>query len=398
MADLTLHRLTGENDEQFIWRLASAKDAGLLDMSWTELARIFNDELRDDDTFWNESAYRKKYQQAALFYRNVFSKMQNTEFLEDFEEQRRLLEKEKVKFRDERTEYNRVIRREARKEAFLESVQKAISDNTRPIDLPVSHSLLASDNDILMPITDVHTGIEIENFRNTFNEDVLAERLAKYTADVLEIAKQHKSENLYIVISEVLSGIIHYTLRLQNNMDMMEQFKYVSELIANMIVQLAPAFHHVFVYTAPGNHSRISPKKEEALDGENMDVLLPFYLKARLQNLKSVLICDNKLDPEVPVFDVRGQLVMAAHGHKDSPESVVQNFTMWSGRQPDIVLLGHRHTNGYLTVYDSKVVQSGCISGADDFIMSKRKCNKPEQAVCVIDDRGLRCVYDIRLD
>jgi len=398
VVDLTLHRLTGENDEQFIWRLASAKDQGLLDMSWTELARIFNDELREDDAYWNESAYRKKYQQAALFYRNVFSKMQNTEFLEDFEEQRRLLEKEKVKFRDERTEYNRVIRQEARKEAFLESVQKVISDNTRPIGLQVPHSLLASDNDILMPITDVHAGIEIENFKNTFNEEVLADRLSVYTAEVLRIAGHQKSENLYIVISEVLSGIIHYTLRLQNNMDMMQQFKYISELLADMIVKLAPEFHNVYVYTAPGNHSRISPRKEESLDGENMDVLLPFYLKARLQNVKNVTICDNEIDPEVPVFVVRNSLVMAAHGHKDSPESVVQNFTMWFGKQPDIVLLGHRHTNGYLTVYDTKVVQSGCISGADDYIMAKRKSNKPEQAVCVIDQRGLRCVYDIRLD
>lgn len=398
MVDLTLHRLTGENDEQFIWRLASAKDQGLLDISWAELANIFNDELRGGDPAWNESAYRKPYQQAALYYRNVFSKMQNSDFLEDMEEQRRLLEKEKVKFRDERTEYNRLIRQEARKESFLESVQRTISESTKPIGLQVPYSLLASDSDIVMPITDVHAGIEIDNFKNTFNEEILAQRLSQYVAEVLTIAEQHKSENLYIVISEVISGIIHYTLRLQNNMDMMEQFKYIAELIAEMIVRLAPEFHHVFVYTAPGNHSRISPRKEESLDGENMDVLLPFYLKARLQNIKNVAICENTLDPEIPVFDVRGQCVMAAHGHKDTPQTVVQNFTLWSGKQPDIVLLGHRHTNGYLTVYDTKVVQSGCISGADDYIMAKRICNKPEQAVCVIDERGLRCVYDIRLD
>ena len=398
MVDLTLHRLTGENDEQFIWRLASAKDQGLLDLSWADLANIFNDELRGGDPAWNESAYRKPYQQAALYYRNVFSKMQNSDFLEDMEEQRRLLEKEKVKFRDERTEYNRLIRQEARKESFLESVQRKISESTKPIGLQVPYSLLASDNDIVMPITDVHAGIEIENFKNTFNEEILAQRLSKYVAEVLTIAEQHKSENLYIVISEVISGIIHYTLRLQNNMDMMEQFKYIAELIAEMIVRLASEFHHVFVYTAPGNHSRISPRKEESLDGENMDVLLPFYLKARLQNIKNVVICENTLDPEIPVFDVRGYCVMAAHGHKDTPQTVVQNFTLWSGKQPDIVLLGHRHTNGYLTVYDTKVVQSGCISGSDDYIMAKRKCNRPEQAVCVIDERGLRCVYDIRLD
>lgn len=397
MVDLSLHKLTGENDEQFIWRLSSAKDQGLLHLSWDDLAEIFNRELFDGDVFYNESTYRKKYQTAALFYQNVFAKFHNDEFIANYEEQRRLLEKEKVKFRDERTEYNRVIRQEARKEAFLESVQRCISDATPSMDFHVCHTIISSDNDLIMPITDVHTGIEIDNFCNVFNADVLCERLLTYGRKVIEIARRHKSENLYVIVSEILSGIIHYTLRLQNNMDMMEQFKYISELIAQLLAQLSSEFKNIYVYIAPGNHSRISPKKEESLDGENIDVLLPFYLKARLQNLSNVAICDNTLDPEVPVFSVRGIDVVAAHGHKDTPESAAQKFTMWLGQQPGIIVLGHRHTNGFITVYDTKVVQSGCISGADVYAMNLRKRNKPEQAVMVVSSDGLECVYDVKL-
>ena len=397
MVDLTLHRLDGENDEQFLWRLGFAKIEGTLQLSWDELAKVFNDELHDDETFWNESAYRKKIQMAYLFYRNVFSKQKNDQFMEDYEEQRRLLEKEKVKFRDERTEYNRVIRQEARKEAFIESVERAIRAETQPIKFSAPPAKAAGGVDLIMPITDVHTGIEIDNFHNHFNQDVLKERLERYMHETLKIAKRHDAENLYVIISEILSGIIHYTLRLQNNMDMMEQFKYIAELLAQILVEMSPAFKHIYVYTAPGNHSRVSPKKEESLDGENMDVLLPFYLTARLQNVTNIEICENALDSEVPVFTARGLYIVAAHGHKDDPGSAVQNFTLWLGYKPDIVLLGHRHTNGYLTTYDSKVIQSGCISGADDYIMSKRKANKPEQAVSVIDESGLVCVYDVRL-
>ena len=93
-------------------------------------------------------------------------------------------------------------------------------------------------------------------------------------------------------------------LRLQNNMDLMEQFKYVSELISAMLIRLANHFNHIYVYTTPGNHSRISPKKEEALDGENMDILLPFYLKARMQNVKNITICDNTIEPEIAMFNI----------------------------------------------------------------------------------------------
>lgn len=397
MVDLTLHRLDGENDEQFLWRLGFAKIEGTLQLSWEELAHIFNDELHDDETFWNESAYRKKIQMAYLFYRNVFSKQKNDQFMEDYEEQRRLLEKEKIKFRDERTEYNRVIRQEARKEAFIDSVARAIRAETPMIKYDASPVERSGGVDILMPITDVHTGIEIDNFRNHFDQDVLKERLELYMRSTLEIAKRHDAENLYVVISEILSGIIHYTLRLQNNMDMMEQFKYIAELLAQMLSEMALSFKHVYVYVAPGNHSRVSAKKEESLDGENMDVLLPFYLTARLQNIPHIKIRENTLDAEVPTFTVRGNHVVAAHGHKDDMATAVQNFTLWLGYKPDIVLLGHRHTNGYITVYDSKVIQSGCISGSDEYIMNKRKANKPEQAVSVIGEDGLICVYDIRL-
>ena len=68
------------------------------------------------------------------------------------------------------------------------------------------------------------------------------------------------------------------------------------------------------------------------------------------------------------------------------------------GIKPDIVLLGHRHTNGMTTVYDTKVLESGSICGADQYAMSIRKCNRPEQTVSIIDETGLVCLYDIQLD
>lgn len=117
-----------------------------------------------------------------------------------------------------------------------------------------------------------------------------------------------------------------------------------------------------------------------------------------MQNIKNITICDNTIEPEIAMFNIRGNNVFAAHGHKDSPSNVVQNFTMMFGIKPDIVLLGHRHTNSMETVYDTKVIQSGCVSGSDAYAMSIRKTNKPEQTVSVIGDNGLICLYDIQLD
>ena len=308
------------------------------------------------------------------------------------------MRKERIKLSDARVDYNRLIRQEARKESYADMVKNIICQNVEPINIPIHYTLFNSTTDLLCHLTDIHTGIEIHNWKNDFDEDVLRNRIEKFTSDILDIRGQHGSENCYLVIGEILSGLIHSNLRLQNNMDLMEQFKYISELISAMIIRMANHFNHIYVYVTPGNHSRVSPKKEEALDGENMDVLLPFYLKARLQNIENVSICDNTIEPEIAMFNIRGNNVFAAHGHKDNPSSVVQNFTMLFGIKPDIVLLGHRHTNGLTTVYDTKVIESGCVSGTDQFAMSIRKANRPEQTVSVIGEDGLICLYDIKLD
>ena len=308
------------------------------------------------------------------------------------------MRKERIKLSDARVDYNRLIRQEARKESYADMVKNIICQNVEPINIPVHYTLFNSSTDLLCHLTDIHTGIEIHNWKNDFDEEILKHRIEKFTSDILDIRGQHGSENCYLVIGEILSGLIHSNLRLQNNMDLMEQFKYISELISAMLIRMANHFNHIYVYVTPGNHSRISPKKEEALDGENMDVLLPFYLKARLQNIENISICDNNIEPEIAMFNIRGNNVFAAHGHKDNPASVVQNFTMLFGIKPDIVLLGHRHTNGLITVYDTKVIESGCVSGTDQFAMSIRKANRPEQTVSVIGEDGLICLYDIKLD
>lgn len=397
---ITNKALIKPNETPKAYRIRLYKNKELYGLSNEEIGKLCNEAFGVE---WTESAHRKKTQNYLKGYNDAKAEMGNTDqqLQNMIDENKRLIQevkKEKQKLSDERTAYNRLIRQEARKESFADMIKRTICEDTDPMNISVHYTLFNSECDLLCHLTDIHTGIEIDNWKNQFNEDVLYERIKKYTSDILDIRGMHQAQDCYLVIGEILSGIIHNNLRLQNNMDLMKQFKYVSELIASMLVRLSSDFNHVYVYTTPGNHSRISPKKEDALDGENMDVLLPFYLKARLQNVENVSICENTIDPEIAMFSIRGNTVFASHGHKDNPASVVQNLTMMFSIKPKIVLLGHRHTNGLSTVYDTKVIESGCVSGTDDYAMSIRKTNKPEQTVSVIDDNGLLCLYDIQLD
>lgn len=314
------------------------------------------------------------------------------------EQKQQDLNKDRVKFRDERNELNRVLREQARRESFVELVQRLLTE-IKPNDLKyVDKEYIVSDNDIIAHLTDIHYGVDSDNYFNTFNEDELRKRLSKFLDKIFEVQKRHQSENCYIVIGEIISGLIHNNLRIENNENVIEQFITVSTYISNFLEELSKEFREVHVYVTAGNHSRVVANKNDSLAGENFDYLLPFYTRAKLQNYKNIFIHDNEIEPSIAMFNVRGNNVMSSHGDKDTPANVVQNFTMMFGIKPDICLLGHRHTNGLTTVFDSKVIESGSVSGVDSYALSIRKKNKPEQTISVVTEDGLDCLYDVKLD
>ena len=225
---------------------------------------------------------------------------------------------------------------------------------------------------------------------------ILKERINKYLDKILEIQLSYGSESVYIVLSELTSGLIHLTLRIENNQDLIEQFLCITNYISEFLSELSYRFNNVNVYIAPGNHGRLSAKKEENLTNENMDNLAIPFLKAKLQNFENILFFDNNIESSIAMFSIRGQTIFSSHGDKESLEKAIPNLTLFTGIQPNIYLCGHRHTNAMITVYDSKVLQAGCISGPDSYCMDNRLRNRPEQIVSVITENGLDCIYDVK--
>lgn len=383
-----------ENDEQFIWRLCQAKDSGLLDMSWNEVADILNKELDMGDMPFTASAYRKPYQQAKRFHdAGVFGEIDESS---EIVAQRHELEKEKVKLRDERNELKRLLREQARKESFVEQVKRAVVDN---VEHRIGHKdkvYLQGDTDIVVTLTDLHTGIVIDNSWNKFDEDVLKSRLGKYLDKICEVSERHNVENAHVIISEIISGLIHTPLRIESNQNVIEQFLTAADLIADFLYELCDMVDTVHVYVAPGNHSRVVANKNELAKAENFDHLIIPYIGAKLQNENDIVFHVNDIEESMAVFSVRGLNVVAVHGDKDDPKSVVSKITMMLDYRPSVIFMAHRHTNAMHTEYDTKVITSGCLSGSDNFCMDKRLRNRPEQVIAVFGNDGLDCVYDVK--
>lgn len=389
-----------ENEFQYLWRLGQAKDSGLLDIGWNGISDLMNKYFGDPDKPYSEAAWRKPYQMTKKFLEaGVFNKLSEDKYFKELRLQKQELEKEKVKTRDERNELRRVIREEARKESYKEQIIRSISEfQCSPLFYDESKQftgILKTDNDLIISCTDIHAGIEIDNYFNKFDEEVLRDRFNQYLDKIFEVQLRHGSENAYVILSELVSGIIHNELRIENNQNLIEQFLSVTNYISEFLSELSYRFNSVNVYICPGNHSRISPKKEDSLKGENIDHLALPFLKAKLQNIKNIYFNKNNIEESIAMFNVRNNVVMSSHGDKDSPSNVVQKFTLLFGIRPALVYLGHRHTNGLTTIYNTKVIESGTLSGTDNYALDLRLHTKPSQTISVVTKNGLDCLYNV---
>ena len=305
---------------------------------------------------------------------------------------------EQVKARDERAAANKAYREVAR----AESIKELIAKNVIPYDKSDFLNVVqyqGSGHDVIVCLSDLHTGAGINSAWNKFDKEILKARLESYVAQIFNIVARHAAEKIHVLLlGDLINGHIHVNTRVQNNENSIEQVMTAAELVSNFVAELYEVCQHIDVYAVSGNHSRVFPNKEEQVPGDELEALIPFYMKARLQNLPGIEIKTDKLDPTFGGFKARNSLVMYAHGDKDSPANVVEHLTMMVKQPIDLVFLGHRHTNGMTTVHGTKVIESGCVCGTDSYAVGIRKNDIPQQVVAVIDDDGLICLYDCKLE
>lgn len=399
-------RLDDENERQFLWRLGQAKDNGLVDFSWEEIADIMNKEFREDvSEYRSEAAYRKPYQQAKQFYEaGTFSKFSEDTYIAELREAKHEVRKEKQKLWDERTALNKVLREEGRRESMFDIVKYAI-EKYQPIKFDYEpHTVDSSDNDLIIHLTDIHCGVNIDSPFNKFNTNILKDRLQRFLNEILDIQRMYQSENAYLILGgDNISGLIHLNARIEAKENIITQIMTVTDMISNFIYELSKVFNKVEVHTTAGNHSRSVANKQETLKGENFDLLVPYICKKDLKNIENIEFVENHLDCDIATFMVRGHMVYATHGDKDTTKNVVYHMTNFARKAklplPDMCYLGHRHTNSLETIDDVKVIQSGCVDGMDSYTIDSRLVGTPEQTVTVVTEKHrVKALCDIPLD
>jgi predicted phosphodiesterase len=393
MTDIALKKAPDETETQFVYRLASAREDGLLDMTWEELAEVFNRELGKNQC---SSAYRKPYQNAQRYRDEVFSAQDSASVLQQLREERQELYRERTLLRDERNELNKKLREDARKRNFLSELSGALVD-VPPISISPC-AVETGETELVACLSDLHVGLTTDNQQNYYDENILHDRLEQYARELAAIQQRHHAGRLVLaLLGDQISGSIHAALIARNSMNTVAQVKRACKEIAGFVQALTALFPKITIYSVSGNHSRINAKKEDNLPGDNLDSLIPFYLDAVFTDKERVEVCVEQNNDEYSnSFSSLGWLFVMMHGDLDAPDRVVRNATELLGSIPDVVLVGHRHNSGLMTEGRTRVVQSGCICGTDDYAYNKRLFAPPEQSVLVVSDRApIECIYNV---
>lgn len=318
--------------------------------------------------------------------------------LSELEMKRIELQKERQRFYDQRTEFNKIVRAQARREELKDIIERTIEAGNLPRLEYEPFETYESESSLIVFVNDLHYGAQYKNYWGEYNSDICKAMLQKYIGEIVKVAETHKAQDCYVVSNgDNISGNIHLSIRVANKENVIEQVMGVSELLSGFLAELSAHFNQVYFSSVAGNHSRLE-KKDDAPLGERLDDLVEWYMAARLQNFENIHVgYGEKIDQTMYLIDVRGYPMLGIHGDFDPSITNVTNLQTMVGKPLYAVLMGHRHYNMTTDVQGIKVIQSGSFLGTDDYCIGKRLNGHPSQIISVVTDEGITCNYDVDL-
>ena len=401
---MTINKGINETEAEFCERIFKLKFVE--DLTWREVAYILNKEL---DKNLSEDAYRKRANKLnisndgeeivnQLSWENINKNAIELSFNDEFDELDEIL-KEKQKLKDERTQINSILRRITREETLKEMVHDAVSLMDKKFKLlpPEQDNLFSFDKtskNAVLQLSDLHYGIEINNYWNKYNPEICKKRLEELQNQVIKKCIKENVSTLFIVnLGDLISGRIHAPLRINSRIDVVTQTQQVTELIAQFLANLSEHFT-IEYYDCLDNHSRIEPIKENSLDLESLARFTSWYLKERLKDFHNIHINDeNKFAPDIINFEVLGHKIIAVHGDKDTPSKVIQNLSLMTQEHYDLVLTSHRHHFSADEVNQTLLLSNGSMMGTDAYAEKLRLNAKPSQNLIIASEDNVMDVF-----
>lgn len=398
-----------ENESAFEYhrRLIYGKvvDKTLEDYDYSELAPlVYGRELSSDNT--RRMMYGSR-QTLELLEGERTQELSGEDILGELEAKKLELQKERQRFFDQRREYNKQVSSDARFERLEDRIVEAAAKllETAPLDIEkyASSSINCSDGEAVLIFADWHYGMVTSNVWNTYDTDICRERVGFVVAKAIEKLKLHRPRTLNVVLlGDLCHGGIHVSARVASEELVCDQIMNAAELVAQAIAKLSGYVEDTYVYTTYGNHLRTIQNKKDNIHRDNMERLIPWWLRERfaasgLDNIHVVEESDN----EFTLFNVCGYNILITHGDLDnvktSPRLLHTLFAKKTGQSIDYILLGDEHHLGSFEEMGVEALLSRSLCGSDDYANDRRLFSMAGQTLLFFTpEAGRDASYELR--
>lgn len=373
------------------------KVEGIDNKSWEEMVDELHLSVHPDSLRKSFNAGRYSGYAVAKYYQNKFENEYCTQDeIDRLEQLKKEVYKEKIKYQDARREYRKELTSEARFENLIDVLKAEIINLD---ELPLYHygervEKNKKPKDAILALSDWHIGAMVDTQWNCYSIDIAKERMEQLLNKVKRYILNYNITNLVVEINgDMVHGLINVSNRVQSEEDVVSQIIIVSDMLSYFINELKPYVRNLKIVTTLGNHGRLIPNKKESINKENMEMLIPEFLKLKLDKDINILT-SNGLD--FIKYKIGDRVICLSHGQYDKVNEVIEDFSKMYKCVPNEIHLGHTHS--YKDINDSNIyiTVNGSLMGSDEYAVNLRKITKPSQNLIIYDED--RCIIEITVD
>ena len=313
----------------------------------------------------------------------------DSEQLQEIENEKIELQKEKIRMRDQKRLMNTKLRELARLE-HLENYLKETVEQFEPIKLNgIKKDKVDNEKELLVGLSDWHIGMSINSKFNTFNKEIAIKRLSKLQSKTMDKVIKENIQTIHIAnLGDLIHGLIHVSARVASEENTIEQVITASEMVKEFIKPFLDLGIQVEYYNICGNHSRIvANKSESGGEEESFEKLILTIVDTAFSQYKNY----NSTGSEFGMIEVniKNEKIVLAHGHLDKGNGIVNKLPQMLGYPPTLVFTGHFHSELLKDYGITTHIISGALCGSDDYATNLRLAGKPSQKILIITDDGI---------
>lgn len=400
--------LTTETYEQLL-EDCSNKVSKISDLDWSEICDKYNLDFNPDTIRKGSqpplvgSAFVSEYYKWKESQRD--SDVKEDSYFKELQIQKDAIYKEKRKLYDQRREYNKLLISDARAEHLNDELIR-IAENLNkeyPLVQLDEYKKVNTKKEALLALSDWHYGMVTNNIWNAYDTSVCKKRVSKLASKVIEYLELNNIDMLHIaLLGDAAHGGCHVSCRVKSEEDVCDQIMHVSEIMAELIDKLSRYVNHVTVYSCYGNHLRTIQNKQDSVDSDNIEKLIPWWLKQRLKENFKVDIVESEYK-EFTRINVCGYHICCVHGNLDNfrnlGTTVNTIFSRKFGETIDYTISGDKHHLEEFEQFDIESILIRSLCGTDDYANGKRLYSKPGQTLIIFNlEEGRESTYHIPLN